>query len=257
MSSPDSPKTHFTTRRGFIAAAGLGGLSLYGLWAAYGVAPRPLALLGLDGGGEHAGHGDADAHAGHGAAPSGGGHAGHGAAAAGPGTEEFRRMTEEFVERYRLPDGTVYPRRLAAAKPAAAAGHGDHAAHGVHGAQDEHGDHAAAKEAAPQQAEGHDHAAMLAEMAPIDVLMVAGQWFYLPAALRLDAGQAYRFRMMALDVAHGASIQLGQGSRMARLRPGSVTDIEMTFHAPGRHFMYCTVYCGQAHDLMQARIEVV
>lgn len=41
-------KNHFTTRRGFIAASGFGGISLYGLWAAYGAAPSPLALLGLE-----------------------------------------------------------------------------------------------------------------------------------------------------------------------------------------------------------------
>lgn len=39
--------SHFTTRRGLIAASGFGGLSLYGLWAAYGAAPTPLPLLGL------------------------------------------------------------------------------------------------------------------------------------------------------------------------------------------------------------------
>ena len=39
---------HFTTRRAFVAASGFGGISLYGLWAAYGAAPGPLALLGLD-----------------------------------------------------------------------------------------------------------------------------------------------------------------------------------------------------------------
>ena len=32
------PVTHFNTRRAFIAATGFGGVSLYGLWAAYGAA---------------------------------------------------------------------------------------------------------------------------------------------------------------------------------------------------------------------------
>lgn len=62
-------KNHFTTRRGFIAASGFGGISLYGLWAAYGAAPGPLALLGLE----------------HPEAPppsSGGGHSEHSAATA-------------------------------------------------------------------------------------------------------------------------------------------------------------------------------
>jgi cytochrome c oxidase subunit 2 len=44
---------------------------------------------------------------------------------------------------------------------------------------------------------------------------------------------------------------------MARLRPGRVAEVEMSFHQPGRYFMYCTVFCGPAHDVMQAVIEVV
>jgi len=225
---------HFTSRRSFVATAGFGGVSLYGLWAAYGAAPGPLTLLGLDGahGDVAESHGDAGEH---GAVASseggeGGAHGGHGAAPAGTGPEAFRRMTDEFIERYRLPDGTVHPRRLSAlAQP----GHDAHAAH-------------------PTLADN-----VATPDGPIDIPMVAGKWYYLPAALRLDAGEAYRLRMMAVDVSHGASIQFGTGGRMARLRPGRVAEVELSFHRPGRYFMYCTVYCGAAHDFMQATIEVV
>jgi plastocyanin len=230
MSPKATQKTHLTTRRGFVAALGFGGVSLYGLWAAYGAAPGPLALLGLgEPHGTGATHGEPTADQ-----EVAGGHAGHDGAAAGPVAEEFRRLTEEFIERYRLADGTVHPRRLPETTPREHAGHGDHAAT------------MSAAEVLDTSGDG-----------PIDVLMVAGKWYYLPATLRLDAGQPYRFRMMALDVSHGASIQFGQGGRMARLRPGRLTEIEMTFRQAGRYFMYCTVYCGPAHDRMQASIEVV
>lgn len=238
--------SHFTTRRAFIAATGFGGISLYGLWAAYGAAPGPLALLGLDRTQDVA-HGDTPA--GHDKPGGGGGHGGHGAAAAGPTPEAFSRMTAEFSERYRQPDGSVYPRRLAAAPLAS---DDPHAGHGVMPGMMTtqplaHAEHA-----------GHDQGAgTAANHQPIDVLMVAGKWYYLPNTLRLDAGQAYRFKMMALDVAHGASIQFGQGGRMMRLQPGRVTEIELTFQRAGRYLMHCTVYCGDAHDMMQATIEVV
>ena len=104
-------KKHFTTRRGFIAASGFGGLGLYGLWAAYGAAPGPLALLGLD-------HPQSASHAQVGAENAAkpaaeGAHAAHGGGAAqGPSVDEFSRMTAEFAERYRMPDGSVYPRRM-------------------------------------------------------------------------------------------------------------------------------------------------
>jgi cytochrome c oxidase subunit II len=303
-----SAKPHFTTRRGFIAALGFGAVSLYGLWAAYGAAPLPFARLAS---------GVRDAHA--------GGHGGHGDAGHGPSPEEFNRLTAEFIERYRLPDGTVYPRILAGPETAghgdAHAGHDrdhggtdrgtmDHGAmdHGAmdHGAMDhgamDHGamDHGAMDHGAMDHG-GMDHGAIdhgamdhgamdhgamdhgamdhgamdrgamdhgdadhadhdaphAQDGAPLDVYLAAGMWYYLPATLRLDAGRPYRFRMMALDVSHGASIQFGKGGRMVRLRPGRLSEMEITFHRKGRLLVYCTFYCGPAHDYMQATIEVV
>lgn len=263
------PKNHFTTRRAFIAAGGFGGISLYGLWAAYGAAPGPLALLGLD-------HPPGPSHT---TAPEGaeltvqpaaqGAHGGHGAAAQGPTAEEFSRMTAEFAERYRMPDGSVYPRRMADSSPAAAAdphaGHtmpaGMPADHDMPAEPDPHAGHGGAPVAATVPADphaGHGASALPSGTEPaIDVLMTAGRWYYLPNVLRLDAGQAYRFKMMSVDIAHGASIQLGKGGRMMRLQPGRITEAALTFEKPGRYLMVCTVYCGEAHSLMQATIEVV
>jgi cytochrome c oxidase subunit II len=168
------------------------------------------------------------------------------------------------VARYRLPDGTVHPRDLAAphaAAPLADRGHG-------HGAGDHGEAHAggmrpgaASDPAATPHAADHAGAADTADQdtgqRPREVLIAAGKWYYRPHALRLDAGRPYRLRMMAVDVSHGASIQLGRGGRMVRLRPGRLTEMDVAFHAPGRYLVYCTVYCGPAHDLMQATIEVV
>lgn len=257
---------HFTTRRGFIAASGFGGISLYGLWAAYGAAPSPFALLGLDhpqAPSSHTGHGGADPQT---PAPASAGHGEHGAATAGPSAEEFSRQTAEFAERYRMPDGSVYPRRLPDKDTAAMDPHAGHdmaaampADHTMPEPSDPHAGHGAAPApAAPQAHAGHGSSPQSVDTdQPIDVLMTAGRWYYLPNALRLDAGQAYRFKMMAVDIAHGASIELGKGGRMMRLQPGRITEAALTFQKPGRYLMVCTVYCGEAHQLMQATIEVV
>lgn len=215
MSSP----SHFTTRRSFIVAMGFGGVSLYALWAAYGAAPGPFALLGLGHGNDH---------------EAAGGHGGHGAVHTGTDIETFRRDTLAFIERYRLPDGAVAPRSALTLTT-------DEHAHGAHA----HDTPAVADEAA-DAADG-----------VIDILLAAGMWYFLPGHLRLEAGRTYRFRMMSLDVSHGASIQFGRGGRMARLRPGRESEMQITFHEPGRYLVYCTVYCGPAHDVMQATIEVV
>lgn len=157
-------------------------------------------------------------------------------------TEQFSRMIDEFIERYSLPDGTVYPRVLASSPMR----HGDEAV-----SEDGHG-------AADQATMDHGSAGGHAETAaPQEVLLASGKWYYRPGKLRLDVGQPYRFRMMALDVSHGASIQFGNGGRMVRLRPGQLTEMDITFTKPGRYLVHCTVYCGMVHDYMQATIEVV
>ncbi|WP_299365329.1 hypothetical protein [uncultured Paracoccus sp.] len=232
-----SSLSHLTTRRGFVAALGFGGVSLYGLWVGYGAAPGPAALF-------RSAEGADDQLAAH-----GGG--GHGAVTAGPDAEAFRTEVENFIARFGQADGSVYPRHEALAAmetaapatimaahapdPAAAAGHG-------------HDDgHAGQSEATPSD----DHAE------PLNIPMIAERWFYEPAHLRLDARTPYRFRLMATDIPHGASIQFGRGSRMIRLRPGTVTEVDLTFEKPGSYLVYCTAYCGTGHDAMQARVDVV
>lgn len=216
------PERHFTTRRGFIAGLGFGAVSLYGAWAAFGAAPLPF-------GGKTAAAPEPDAHGGghgsHGAAEApaeAGGHGGHGASA-GMAPEEFRFEHDYFVQRYAQKDGSVNP----------------------HVSEDTHS-HAA---------EGHDHSHD-AGGEPVDVYLMAQKFAYSPDVLRLKAGQPYRFRMMADDITHGASIQLGSASRIIRLRPNTVTEQVITFTRPGEYLVYCTVYCGQAHDAMMGRIVV-
>lgn len=228
-----------TTRRGFIAGSGFGAVSLYGLWVAYGAAPAPWALIGR----RHAENDD----------PHRDGHADHGAA--GVTVEEFRRLTAAFVERYAMPDGSVYPRMPegeADARATGSHGHGSDTSAGSDG----HGHAAPMAHGTSVTSEGQHHAVMHADAQPRDVYLIAEKWFYEPAHLRLDLGVTYRFRMMATDVSHGASIQFGRGSRMIRLRPGRPVEMEVRFVQPGRHLVYCAVYCGEAHDFMQGRIDV-
>lgn len=116
----DSGKRHFTTRRGFVAAAGFGIVGLYGLWAGYGAAPLPFLGRHDESAGEGGAHG---------------GEGGHGAGGAFA-PEEFRRNVEEFAARYRQPDGSVKPDGAGGAADAHA-GHGmGHAAEAAGGPDD-------------------------------------------------------------------------------------------------------------------------
>lgn len=222
---------HFTTRRGFLAAAGFGGTALYGLWVGYGAAAGPLALFGATHAEDAAGSA---------------GHAGH--AALGPEIltpEAFEARVHAFVQRFGKADGSVRPLPEEAGHAAIAdQAHLDpHAGHAP-SAQDDHGDHGSA-----------DHGTR-SDVEPIDIWLQAAQFYFEPWHLRLETNQPYRFRMMATDVAHGASVQFGRGGRMIRLRSGQLVETEMRFSRAGEYLIYCTVYCGTAHDAMQARLSV-
>ena len=233
----DTP--HITTRRGFITAAGFGGTALYGLWVGYGAAPGPLALFGAAHTEEAAGS------AGHAA------HAAPGSEALTP--EAFEAQVQAFIQRFGEADGSVRPRPDEASH-GAMADQADHAAHAGHApvSQDDHGDHGSADHGPQSGPDAHagDNAG------PIDIWLQAAQFYFEPWHLRLETNRPYRFRMMTTDVAHGASVQFGRGGRMIRLRPGQLVETEMRFSRAGEYLIYCTVYCGAAHDAMQARLSV-
>lgn len=223
--------THLTTRRGFVTAVSFGVVSLYGLWAAYGAAPTSLAFLSNAGSGGMKGMGH------------GGG---------GMSVDEFRRLTTEFIEANSLPDGSVKPIRHAATKMSVAerhppSGEMQKPEHG--GGHDD--DHAAR---APAPAEEMHQTERGEE--PIDVYVIATRYGYEPDLLRLEAGMPYRFRMMAVDADHGASFNFRIGSRMIRARAKTLTELKLVFPRPGEFMVYCTVYCGEGHDMMMGQIVV-
>ena len=226
MGSPSNNRS-LTTRRSFIGAASLGAVSLYGLWAVLGAAPlrfweqREVSGEDMD------------------MPTAGGGHEGHGAAQ-GPTPDEFRKLTEEFVARHRQSDGSVL------VEPEVEA----HSMEGMAMTPDAHdSDHEMADTA--EQTVAHGDA-----VAPLDILMVAQQWSFDPPELRLRTGIPYRFKMMAVDAAHGASLQLGPGSHIIRLPKNVLVERQLAFTEPGEYLLYCTMYCGEGHQFMTGKIHV-
>jgi plastocyanin len=244
---------HMTTRRGFIGAFGFGGVALYGAWAAYGAAPLPFAGSIIAGNAAQPQADTPQAHSAHGGAGS-------------MSPAEFLRRHEQFISRFRQPDGSVAVgvQETASAdrspSHAMAADHGTMAHPGAHSqpapAQGGHGGHGGhAMPPMPEQAD--QHAGMTEPDAePLDIYLHAFRFGFAPDELRLRAGQRYRFRMMASDISHGASLQLGHASRIIRLRANIVSEQTISFRRPGPVLVYCTVFCGPAHDAMKARILV-
>ncbi len=250
-------KRHFTARPGFALFVGLLVLTLYIMWAAYGAAPTSLGFLT-----EARDEGTGDSAVG-----------GHGGMAGGMSPEKFHEITLKFVEDFSLPDGSVRPaRRRTAAMAAMGDGHDD--------GEDVAGEHDQGKTARTvgqsdtmkpgDTARIASAAEMTAAIAgereaghgldeggqPIDVYLMAMQFSYTPNVLRLKRGVPYRFRMMSMDVNHGASIHTGFAGHIMRRPAQTVVDMVMTFTEPGEFMMYCTVYCGEGHSQMKGKIIV-
>ncbi|MFQ5775211.1 MAG: hypothetical protein ACE5GS_11890, partial [Kiloniellaceae bacterium] len=200
MAAPANPKLrHFTLRPGFAIFVGLLVLTLYFLWAAYGAAPTGLSVLteapakpaaGMPTEGMEIESAESMAMGGHGA----------GVGAMTP--EEFEEITSKFIEDLSLPDGSVRPTRewTEAMETTGEATGGDGTQEEMDAAGPEHG-----SEAAPDEADE-----------PIDVYLKAMRFSYEPRVLRLERGVPYRFRVMSIDVNHGASIHTGFAGHIMR-----------------------------------------
>lgn len=224
----NSETRHFTLRPGFAVLVGLLVLALYALWAGYGAAPTSLSFL-TETPAEPAPVTPMAGMDVESVSMEGMAMAGHGAGVGAMTPDEFQDITMRFVEDLGLPDGSVRPTR-------------------------EWMEATEAMEAMGAPAETDVGRADVEE--PIDVYLMAMRFAYEPRVLRLERGVQYRFRMMSIDVNHGASIHTGFAGHIMR-RPAMVlTEMVMTFSEPGEFMIYCTVYCGAGHDQMKGKIIV-
>jgi plastocyanin len=80
-----------------------------------------------------------------------------------------------------------------------------------------------------------------------------GGW--MPGTLTVVAGQPLHLRLTSDDVLHGFAV--GQSDQPAvDVKPGEMTELTLTFDAPGTYTFYCTHWCGPNHWRMRGVIEV-
>jgi heme/copper-type cytochrome/quinol oxidase subunit 2 len=164
----------------------------------------------------------------------------HGVVGGAEAIINFIEDVDAFVEENTRPDGCVEP------------GVAKEGGEMHHMGEEERHEHEKSTE------ERHEHGEVAEEHheeLPVVYLQVF-QFGYYPDKICLKSGKTYTFRMMATDVTHGASIQLGPGSRMVRLPPGALTEMKVTFTKSGEYMLYCSSYCGEGHQLMSGEIIV-
>lgn len=74
----------------------------------------------------------------------------------------------------------------------------------------------------------------------------------------VPAGETVSFHVTAADVTHGFGIYTPEGKLESQVQamPGYVNELIYTFEEPGVYQIICMEYCGVAHHVMLANIQV-
>jgi len=72
------------------------------------------------------------------------------------------------------------------------------------------------------------------------------------------AGELVEYRLTSADVTHGFGIYTPEGDLINQVQamPGYINRLRLRFPAPGTYPVLCMEYCGVAHHMMRAAIEV-
>ncbi|MFD1018437.1 cytochrome c oxidase subunit II [Thalassobacillus hwangdonensis] len=72
--------------------------------------------------------------------------------------------------------------------------------------------------------------------------------------VRIPVGSTVTFQATTKDVIHG--FELAGTNVNMMLEPGYISTLETTMDVPGTYTLICNEYCGTAHHLMMATVEV-
>lgn len=91
------------------------------------------------------------------------------------------------------------------------------------------------------------------------VNVVGHQWSWELSTTQIEAGVPIEFRVTSADVNHGFAIYAPDGRIVTQTQamPGYTNKILYTFDQPGTYTIRCLEYCGLAHHVMTAELNVV
>ncbi len=89
----------------------------------------------------------------------------------------------------------------------------------------------------------------------VTVRAIGQQYSFTPQCLVVPAETPITFRATSADVVHGLLIEGTNINTM--LVPGYVTELPISFAAPGEHLMPCQEFCGVGHQGMWGKVKVV
>ncbi|MGB9430545.1 MAG: cytochrome oxidase [Gammaproteobacteria bacterium] len=91
------------------------------------------------------------------------------------------------------------------------------------------------------------------------VNVVGHQWSWELSTTQIETGVPIEFRVTSADVNHGFAIYAPDGRIVVQTQamPGYTNKILYTFDQPGTYVIRCLEYCGLAHHVMSADLNVV
>jgi cytochrome c oxidase subunit 2 len=89
----------------------------------------------------------------------------------------------------------------------------------------------------------------------VTVRLIAQQYEFVPACVRVPAATPVKFRLTSADVVHGFLLPDTNVNTM--VVPGFVAEVRTTFAKPGDYAMPCHEFCGLGHQAMWAHVSVV
>lgn len=89
----------------------------------------------------------------------------------------------------------------------------------------------------------------------VTVRMLAEQYMWVPACVKIPSDTTIRFRLTSADVVHGFFV--GETNTNAMVVPGFITEVLSNFHRSQEYKMPCDEFCGFGHHAMAARVMVV
>lgn len=91
-------------------------------------------------------------------------------------------------------------------------------------------------------------------LAPVTIDVIARQWVFEPATIRVKTGQRVTLRINSTDVTHGIAIP--EFNISENLVAGKVIDVTFTPDKAGSFDFFCSIFCGSGHKDMKGTLIV-
>lgn len=89
----------------------------------------------------------------------------------------------------------------------------------------------------------------------VEIDMIARQWDWNPATIRVKEGDKVKLNIKNIDVPHGFKLfEFGVSQRLPG--GGEVTTVEFTADKAGEYIFFCSVPCGRGHGGMRGKLIV-